>query len=270
MNARAQHKPFKPSPRRSGSRNKPAGLTNDELIERALSRTLSWLTSDQVAKLRSVASIERLRAHSTIQPEDGRIRFLLTGALRCRYTDTGCQSQLSYFLGPGDMATNLFFCSPGTLRVYDAVIDSSLISIPVEPFAEAIAGVPWQLFKHSVAEILRSPFSLLALLTRLRGVPALSRLAQVLLHLASKFGVRDSRGTMLTIKVTNTDLAALAGCSRQQLTVLLNELEKSGATAKQGSQMILNVAKLNALAKPARSNLNKPDASGKVKKLESI
>jgi Crp-like helix-turn-helix domain len=65
---------------------------------------------------------------------------------------------------------------------------------------------------------------------------------------------------MLTIKVTNTDLAALAGCSRQQLTVLLNELEKSGATARQGSQMILNVAKLNALAKPARSHVNKADA----------
>jgi CRP/FNR family transcriptional regulator, cyclic AMP receptor protein len=262
MNASARHTASERSRRRSGSRSKSVRPTGEELIERALCGTLSWLTGNQVAKLRSVASIERFAAHSTVPTEDGRIRFLVTGALRCRFTDTGCQDQLSYFLGPGDVAANLFFCSPGTLRVYDAVIDSSLLSIPLEPFANAIAGVPWRSFKRSVAEMLRSPFSLLALLNRQRGVPAVSRLAQVLLHLASKFGVKDSRGTILTLKVTNTDLAALAGCSRQQLTVLLNELAKCGAAVKEGSRMALDITRLNAIARPGMADrANRADAS---------
>jgi CRP/FNR family transcriptional regulator, cyclic AMP receptor protein len=239
--------PRSPADTASGS-----GAADSTALERACSRILYWLDAEQLEKVRAAASIERIRAHSIIGPDDNNLRYLLTGAVRTSYTDQGCRRRLSNFLGPGDMVQNPFFCSPGTFRVFEAITDSSVLKIPVEPFADAVAGVPWTSFNRSVTAILGTTFSLLALNTRLRGVRAISRLAQVLLDLGSKFGVEDSGGTVLTIKVTNTDLAALVGCSRQQLTMLMNELIKRRVIFRRASRMVLNTSKLTTLANLGR------------------
>jgi CRP-like cAMP-binding protein len=208
-----------------------------------------------MAKVRAAASIERICAHSVISADDENLRYLITGAVRTSYTDQGCRRRLSNFIGPGDMVQNPFFCSPGTFRVFETMTDSTVLKIPVEPFAQAIVGVPWKTFNESVTGVLGTTFSLLALNTRLRGVRAISRLAQVLLDLASKFGVEDSGGTVLTILVTRTDLSALVGCSRQQLTMLLNELGKRRVLSNRAGRMVLNVPKLTTLARLGRMGL---------------
>lgn len=247
--------------RQSGIPRPPAdtangsGAADSTVLEKACSRILYWLDAEQLEKVRAAASIERIRAHSIIGPDDTNLRYLLTGAVRTSYTDQGCRRRLSNFLGPGDMVQNPFFCSPGTFRVFEAITDSSVLNIPVEPFADAVAGVPWTSFNRSVTAILGTTFSLLALNTRLRGVRAISRLAQVLLDLGSKFGVEDSGGTVLTIKVTNTDLAALVGCSRQQLTMLINELIKRRVIFRRASRMVLNASKLTTLANLGRMGI---------------
>ena len=250
MTARTQERLSIPKPRAEtvGGAN-PA---DSPTLERACSRILHWLNDQQLDRVRRVASIERVRAHSAIAPDDKNLRFLVTGAVRCSYTDQGCRRRLSNFLGPGDMVQNPFFCSPGTFRVFETITDSSVLNIPVEPFADAVVGVPWATFSQSVTAILGTTFSLLALNTRLRGVRAISRLAQVLLDLAARFGVQDSGGTVLTIKLTNTDLAALVGCSRQQLTMLMNELVKRRVVARRSSRMVLNSSKLMTLARLGR------------------
>lgn len=153
------------------------------------------------------------------------------------------------------MVQNPFFCSPGTFRVFETLTDCIVLKIPVEPLAQAIVGVPWKTFNQSVTGILGTTFSLLALNTRLRGVRAISRLAQVLVDLASKFGVEDSGGTVLTIRVTRTDLSALVGCSRQQLTMLLTELEKRQVLSNRAGRMVLHVPKLTTLARLGRVGL---------------
>ncbi len=239
----------------AGRRPQPvsgARKTEPTLLDTACARILHWLKPDQLAKVRSAAALERVGAHSIIAPDDNNLRFLVTGAVRTSYTDQGCRRRLSNFLGPGDMVQNPFFCSPGTSRVFETVADSTMLRVPVDLFAEAILGVSWHSFKESVTATLGTTFSLLALNTRLRGVRAISRLAQVLLDLASKFGVHDSGGTVLTIRVTRTDLSALVGCSRQQLTMLLNELGKRGVISNRSSRMVLDEGRLTTLARLGR------------------
>lgn len=229
--------------------------TDSTLLETACSRILHWLDAEQLAKVRTAASLERVRAHSVIPVDDENLRYLVTGAVRTSYTDQGCRRRLSNFLGPGDMVQNPFFCSPGTFRVFETMTDSTMLKIPGEALAQAIVGVPWKTFNQCVTGILGTAFSLLALTTRLRGVRAISRLAQVLLDLASRFGVEDSGGTVLTIRVTRTDLSALVGCSRQQLTMLLNELGKRRVLSNRAGRMVLNVPKLTTLARLGRMGM---------------
>jgi CRP-like cAMP-binding protein len=243
------------SPGTPSRRAVSASVTNHSgiaALDAACSRILHWLNPEQLAKVQASASIEHVHARTPVAPDDQHLRYLVTGAVRCSYTDQGCRRRLSNFLGPGDMVQNPFFCSPGTFRVFETMTECMILNIPVEPFAEAIVGVSWKEFSQSVTAILGTTFSLLALNTRLRGVRAISRLAQVLLDLASKFGVEDSGETILTIRVTKTELSALVGCSRQQLTTLLNELAKRRVLSNRAGRMVLKVPKLMTLARLGR------------------
>jgi len=254
MARRAQGRSLR-TPGRRPEPESPARPADPTPLEIACARTLHWLNAEQLATVRAAASIERIRAHCRIGIDDNNLRYLVTGAVRTSYTDQGCRRRLSNFLGPGDMVQNPFFCSPGTFRVFETMTECTVLRVPVEPFAQAVVGVPWKTFKESVTATLGTTFSLLALNTRLRGVRAISRLAQVLLDLASRFGVQDSSGTVLTIRVTRTDLSALVGCSRQQLTMLLNELDKRRVLSNRAGRMVLDVSKLTTLAKLGRTGI---------------
>lgn len=54
------------------------------------------------------------------------------------------------------------------------------------------------------------------------------RMRAVLKNMCDHFGVADSRGTILNLKLTHKDLAYLASTSRETATRLLNSLEKQG------------------------------------------
>jgi CRP-like cAMP-binding protein len=86
------------------------------------------------------------------------------------------------------------------------------------------------------------------------GLGLRERLAGALLELAEKFGVRDSRGTLLTIKLTHADLAELVGASRQRTTEQLNDFEREGVIAREGRRLIIVPEKLWQLAQTPPPN----------------
>jgi CRP-like cAMP-binding protein len=80
------------------------------------------------------------------------------------------------------------------------------------------------------------------------GGRMMMRLAAVLLDLARKFGVADSRGTLIDLKLSQRDLAAMVGCSRQQVHALLEDLSEQRIVQRQGRDLILNTAEIKRLA----------------------
>jgi len=54
------------------------------------------------------------------------------------------------------------------------------------------------------------------------------RLAGQLLKLSKDYGVKDSRGSMLRIKITHQDLANLIGSSRETVSLILGDLRREG------------------------------------------
>jgi CRP/FNR family cyclic AMP-dependent transcriptional regulator len=85
------------------------------------------------------------------------------------------------------------------------------------------------------------------------GLGLRERLADALLELAAKFGVRDSRGTLLTLKLTHADLAELVGASRQRITEQLTEFERSKAIIRDGRRLILIPEKLYQVSESTHS-----------------
>lgn len=54
------------------------------------------------------------------------------------------------------------------------------------------------------------------------------RLAHLLIRLSNDYGIRDSRGKMLRIKITHQDLANLIGSSRETVSLTLGDFRREG------------------------------------------
>jgi CRP/FNR family cyclic AMP-dependent transcriptional regulator len=65
------------------------------------------------------------------------------------------------------------------------------------------------------------------------------RLEIVLAELAAKFGVKESRGTLLVPEFGHSELAEMIGCSRPMVSRLIAEMISAGSLAQNGKHYIL-------------------------------
>jgi CRP/FNR family cyclic AMP-dependent transcriptional regulator len=73
----------------------------------------------------------------------------------------------------------------------------------------------------------------------LLNLPFWQRLELVLNDLAQRFGVKDSRGTILIPDLAHEDLAEMIGCSRPMVSRLIAEMAEGGLLTRSGKQYLL-------------------------------
>lgn len=66
-----------------------------------------------------------------------------------------------------------------------------------------------------------------------------ARLASLFLNLADRFGVRDSRGLILNLKLTHRDMASLIGASRETVSFAILDLRKDGLILTEDKRVVL-------------------------------
>ncbi len=215
--------------------------------ERWLQRRLDWLPEERLRLLARVGKIERVRARSTINVSREVVRFVLRGAVRLQYRANAHNTTVISIAGPGDLLSKLFFKEAPRVRV-QAITDCVLLSLPRKPFLDAVIGSSNDELDQAVNLIFGGALTLLARYWQTLGGRLMVRLAAALLELARKFGVADSRGTLIGLKLSQKDLAGLVGCSRQQLHALIEKLVEGRAVLRQGRQLILNLDEVKRLA----------------------
>lgn len=77
-------------------------------------------------------------------------------------------------------------------------------------------------------------------------------MAVALLELAYDFGVADSRGLLLRIKVTQKQLADFVGASRAKVGQVLVGPQRGKLVAREGHQLAITVGGLQRLVRSAR------------------
>jgi CRP-like cAMP-binding protein len=75
--------------------------------------------------------------------------------------------------------------------------------------------------------------------TQFLGENYSGRLEMVLAELATKFGVKDSRGTLLIPEFAHNDFAEMIGCSRPMVSRLIAEMISAGRLAQHGKHYII-------------------------------
>jgi CRP/FNR family cyclic AMP-dependent transcriptional regulator len=69
-----------------------------------------------------------------------------------------------------------------------------------------------------------------------------SKLAELLLSLAEEYGVEDSRGTMVALKITHQELANLIGSTRETVSLTLSQFKRKKLICTDGRKVIISDA----------------------------
>jgi len=177
---------------------------------------------------------------------------------------------------PGDPGSHVFFVNGGRIKVSKVTRDGKALTLnycgPSEVFGESclVDGGPREEMAEAmensmITAIERADFEKLLQLhpslgyqmTRLlarrrrdlenkletlvfRDVT--SKLAELLLRLAAEYGVDDSRGTLVALKITHQELANLIGSTRETVSLTLSTFKKKKFICTDGRKVIISDA----------------------------
>ena len=210
-------------------------------------KSLAWMRHDQAAELAAAAALLRVRREGAIFSEgdaSSHVYVLLSGVAKLCYVNRQ-QRVLVGFVGPGEVF-GLSSLLPQTTRPFrcEAYSDCTVAVVKPEVFVDTVLGVPLERLSLIMDATVGRWWGMLVRYANFVGLGLRERLAGALLEIGEKFGVRDARGTLLTIKLTHADLAELVGASRQRTTEQLNEFEREGVIARDGRRLIIVPEKL--------------------------
>jgi CRP/FNR family cyclic AMP-dependent transcriptional regulator len=66
-----------------------------------------------------------------------------------------------------------------------------------------------------------------------------AKLAELLLRLAAEYGIDDSRGTLVALKITHQEMANLIGSTRETVSLTLSQFKRKGLIQTEGRKVIL-------------------------------
>jgi CRP-like cAMP-binding protein len=213
-------------------------------------KTLTWLSRDQLEGLAQSLSPLKVKRRDTIfhaGEASNRVFILLSGVAKLAFVNRE-EPVLVGLVGPGEIF-GVSSLLPSTTRPFrcDAFSDCVLGVIRPETFVGLVLGVPMERFSNTLDITVGRWWMMLQRYTNFVGLSVRERLAGALLELGLKFGVEDSRGLLLTLKLTHADLAELVGASRQRTTEQLNDFENEKVLLRDGRRLIIVPDRLREL-----------------------
>jgi CRP-like cAMP-binding protein len=175
---------------------------------------------------------------------------------------------------PGDPGNSMFIVNGGRIKISKVTRDGKALTLnyvgPSEVFGETclIEGGPreemaeamensmiTELERTDVEKLLQSHAQLGFQMTRILAQrrrelenkletlvfrDVTSKLAELLLSLAQEYGVEDSRGTMVALKITHQELANLIGSTRETVSLTLSQFKRKRLICTEGRKVIIS------------------------------
>jgi CRP-like cAMP-binding protein len=242
-------RPKHPKKRTSdASRN---GHTEKPLEVQSLSKLFPALESDKIERLAAEMSLVRFKRGDRIlvdlQPPTESF-LVLKGAIAVSWQRDSRYQVLVTVLAPGEIfgVSSLLPEMAQGLKGH-AFTNSLVATIDSTRLLDIVLGVQLGAFKSAVEMTLGWSVETLMRYIRMYHLSPRDRLVLALIEMGAKFGVRDSRGLILNLPITQKDLADLLGSSRQSVNAHLAELVRLGAVTNLSRQIVLVPEKLFAL-----------------------
>lgn len=195
---------------------------------------------ETVKRLASACEVRKADRHAPIWSEgdtDAGPVLVRTGVVREVFAQ-GSRALTLGLYGRGDLVgaeTALGLPTGGALDAYE---DCLFLQFPVEVLA-TVARTDVAV-AHALARL--EAQRRLDLQVRCRAIAqhsAPQRLADSLLALGRRFGVRDSRGITVNLRLTHAELAALIGATRETVSFLVSDFRRDGLIERDGKRVVI-------------------------------
>lgn len=174
-----------------------------------------------------------------------------SGIVKLFKTYSGSKEATLRLLREWDIFGHLAFTGDAVQRAYaEAITPTKVIKVPKVFMERAIRRQPevaLKLLTLSELRLVQYEELVKCLLPRETEV----RLANLLPLLAQKFGVPEGQDTVIDLRLTHQDIAAMVASTRESVTKVLNELRGRGVIDIEGGRLILrNLGALERLSRP--------------------
>ncbi|SRR5579875_596053 len=223
---------------------------------------LEWLSGPQRRRLISAAATydvarDQLIFSDEIAPSSD-VFIILSGAARFRCVGVKHGSIAIALLPPGVIPRPPVFTSFRCQFHCEALRHSRIARLARERFIEILTGYRLPNFDRVATLLFGGLDRLLIRYPGFTGLELRARVAQALLELGMGFGARNSRGMVLTISLTQQELANLVGASRPKISIVLSELIRRHAIYREGRRMVIVPSRLEEIAQSTRPRVCPP------------
>jgi CRP-like cAMP-binding protein len=225
------------------SMNQPvlSAMAPGQLDYRILARTgvLASLSIRQLKALASACAIERIKAGAILPDRDGPV-IVIYGAVRVFEVSRSGKRRVTKIAGRGSIFGGFPWPGPS----HQAIIDSTIARLTYDQFAQALCGVSFQTLRPAFEVLVKPAFNMLVQYSRAIDYPLSLRLAGEILYLVQQFGVKDDRGTFISVPLTNVDLAGILGCSLREVIGLMANLRRERLVWRDARNLIVDRKRL--------------------------
>ena len=227
--------------------------------ERNLQRlkNISWLSSLQFNRLAAAFAMSAFKKREIIidekhSPES--VSVLLSGVARITCRNRKGDRTLVIVVAPG-MIPGFPPSVPGISYSFrcEAVTDCQIGTIDLKTFVEISLGIASEDFKRMALSYLGRWDLVQLRCANFMSCSLEERLALILLELSENFGIKDERGTRLTLLTRHKDLADLVGASRPRVTEFLIQFERDHLIVRDERRLIVRRDRLESFLAPAHS-----------------
>ncbi len=203
---------------------------------------LSSLPEREMEVLEQVSDTHELRRRASIWAPGAPanlIYFVRTGIVKIyKVSDEGRELTL-HFLTKDQLFGELSIVSSTPHdTAAEAYEDTQLLTIPKDEFMRVMmrnAGLAVEMMRLVGDRRRQLENRVESLLFR----SAHARLAALFLELSGPFGVRDSRGVIINLKLTHKEIASLIGATRETVSFAILDMRRDGLILTEGKRVIV-------------------------------
>lgn len=214
-------------------------------------KAFPWASDDQLERLVSAMTLLQVKRHSLLfsegAPSDS-LFLLVLGVVKLSVRSQGKEEVLVSLIRPGELF-GITALLPGMQRAFraEAFTDCQLGVVQADDFVTALLGIESQDFRFVMESTVSRWVDLLQRYSHFQALNQRQKLAMALLELAQKFGIQDSRGTVLSLPLTHNGLAELVGSSRPKISEYMKEFEQQQLIVRDGRRLIVRPERLRAI-----------------------
>ena len=203
---------------------------------------LADISADSTQRILKCLELREIRRRQVVylpgDPGDA-VYFVNGGRLKVsKVTRDGKELTLAYRV-PGEIFGELCLVEGGPREEMAEAMENALISVVDRAVFEQILVKEGAMGARLVKVVARRRRDVENKIEQLIFKDVNAKLAELLLRLGDEYGTEDSRGTLVSLKITHQEMANLIGSTRETVSLTLSQFKKRGFIHSEGRKVII-------------------------------